>query len=576
MSYIVRQKNSRGEIDLYYTTSHRAPGKKHAVQSRKYIGKLKDGVEILKNRKLSNLTAEEINCLKKYGIEFKGGECPLPGRPSKSERKVSGEMVRQWRSLEYGRVCVPRMLAEKCGLLNALESAFGKEMAGEIFALALFECVEGGALYRAENWIDETILAEEKLALSKSSTGRLVSEIGADGSARSLFFQEWIKALGNPRALIHDTTSISSYAEKISMIEYGYNRDREKLPQLNFGLVYTAKEQLPIMYRLIHGSIPDVSTLQGTSRLLEEYGLKHFSYALDRGYYSKANLLAMLKGKIQFTIGAPLFVSDVKKALARHRSTLEKIDSGLLVGDKSYRYAKDILTLKEKGTRGRAYKLGIHIFLNQQRRSQAIYELDTLLLSLREQFQRESFESREDALEWCEVNFPAESNLHVVSGRRKGHFKLSISEQAYAEKIKNLGIFVILNSDSKAEALDTLYANRERDSVEKLFDILKNSTPNRRLHVASDTNAQGKLFIGFVAVILHVLLENRLRKYDLLNSVTVNQAFDFLRKIRIGITASERRVLQEIPSKTRKLLENMNITLPNPFSAGKKKHIGLQ
>ena len=121
---------------------------------------------------------------------------------------------------------------------------------------------------------------------------------------------------------------------------------------------------------------------------------------------------------------------------------------------------------------------------------------------------------------------------------------------------------MILNSDSKAEALDTLYANRERDSVEKLFDILKNSTPNRRLHVASDTNAQGKLFIGFVAVILRVLLENRLRKYDLLNSVTVNQTFDFLRKIHIGITASDRRALQTIPSKTRKLLENLDITLP--------------
>lgn len=565
MAYIVKQRNTRGGIDIFYTSNHRVQGKQYPVQTRKYLGQLNEqNNEILKNRKLSNLTLDELACLKKAGIIFNGGECPLPGRISKSERKISVDIIRHWKTLEFGRVCVLRMLADQTGLSEALANAFGSRNALEIFALALFECVEDSALYRAENWIDETVLAEEKLALSKSSIGRLVSEIGADGAARSLFFQEWIKACGYPKALIHDTTSISSYAEKISMIEYGYNRDREKLPQLNFGLVYTAKEQLPLVYRLIPGSIPDVSTLKGTSQLLEEYGLKQFSYALDRGYYSKANLLTMLNAKIQFTIGAPLFVSDIKKILDTHRKRLEKIETGLLVGDKTYRYAKDILLLKDKDKdkRGRSYKLGVHIFLNQERRSRAVHELDTLLLSLQEQFKRETFDTRAEALEWCESNFPTKSDLYVISGRRKGNFKLSISEEAYKEKTKNLGIFVILNSNSKAEATDTLYNNRERDSVEKLFDILKNSTPNRRLHVASDINAQGKLFIAFIAVILHVLIENRLRKYDLLNAVTVNQALDLLRKIRIGITSGGKCVLQEIPSKTRKLLENLNLTLP--------------
>ena len=119
-----------------------------------------------------------------------------------------------------------------------------------------------------------------------------------------------------------------------------------------------------------------------------------------------------------------------------------------------------------------------------------------------------------------------------------------------------------MNSDPKADALDTLYANRKRDAVEKLFDILKNSTPNRRLHAASDTKAKGKMFIAFIAVILHALIENKLWKQGLINSVTVNQAFDLLRKIRVGITSGGGKVLQEIPGKTRKLLENMNITLP--------------
>jgi len=563
MAYLLKQKNKRGGVDIYYTTNHRVPGKAYPVQTRKYLGQLDpQGQEIIKNKKLSNFTAEELEALEKNGIEFNGREAAPPGRKPASVRKVGVDALRHWRSLEFGRVSVMRTLAEESGLLPALSEAFGEKGALEIFAVALFECVENSAVYRLENWIDETILAERDVALSKSSVGRLIAETGSDEAAASVFFQEWIKALGYPKALVHDTTSISSYAEKMSLIEYGYNRDRERLPQLNFGLVYTVREQLPLLYRVIPGSIPDVSTLKGTSRLLMEYGLRRFTYALDRGYYSKSNLLAMLAEKLQFTIGAPLYVSDIKKILGRHRSELEKIESGLLVDGKSYRYAKDILLLKEDGKRGRSHKLGVHIFMNRQRRSQSLHELDTMLLSIQEQFEREVFNSKAEAVEWCEEKFQVKSDLYEISGRRGGRFRLKISEKAYEEKTRNLGVFVILNSDPKADALATLRANRDRDAVEKLFDILKNATPNRRPHSASDHKAKGRMFIGFIAVILHALMENKLRKHGLLNSTTVNQAFDLLRKIRVAISSSGQRTLQEIPGKSRKLLEKLNLTLP--------------
>lgn len=563
MAYIVRQRNGRGGTDVYYASSHRVDGKKFPVQARKYLGKLDgEGKGIIKNKKLSNLTGEELDVLGKAGISFCGRECPPPGRKPRKNRKVPLGIMSQWRSLEFGRVAVLRMLSERNGLSNALGKAFGTRRALQILAAGIFECAEASALYRCEDWIEETVLAEEGLSFSKSGIDRLVEAIGADESARSLFFREWIKECGYPRALIHDTTSISSYAERISMIEYGYNRDRERLPQLNFALVYTAKDQLPLLYRAIPGSIPDVSTLTGTSGLLAEYGLERFSYALDRGFYSRANLLEMLEAKIQFTIGAPLFLSDMRRLLDRHLKNLEKIENGLLVGDKPYRYVKDTFPMKKEVGRGRSYKLGAHIYMNLRKRSQATQELDTLLLSMRKQFERETFKSREDAIEWCESNFSSAKDLYVVSGCRKDKLKLGISEKAYAEKVRSLGIFIVLNSDPKADGVATLYENRHRDAVEKLFDTLKNSTPNRRLHAASDTKAHGKMFLGFIAVILHTAMENLLRKHDMLSEVTVNNAFDLLRKIRVGINPGGQKTLLEIPRKTRKLLEGLDMTLP--------------
>ena len=73
-------------------------------------------------------------------------------------------------------------------------------------------------------------------------------------------------------------------------MEWGYNRDREELPQINYGLVYAKETQLPLFYRLIPGSITDVATLAATSAMLMELGLKNFSYSLDRGYFSTAGL----------------------------------------------------------------------------------------------------------------------------------------------------------------------------------------------------------------------------------------------------------------------------------------------
>jgi len=562
MAFILRQKNQSGGVDLYYTVSRRIPGKKHPVQERKYLGKL-DGEsgELVKNRKIDRLSPEELAALAAKGIAFRGRECPPPGRsPSGGASK---RQLERWRSLEHGRVWALRSLAEGVGLMDALETAFGKRLADRVFALAVFECVENAAIYRAENWLDGTILAEEGLDMSKSAVGRLVAEVGAEEPARNRFFQAWIKELGYPKALIHDTTSISSYAERIDMIEYGYNRDREKLPQLNFSMVYTAREQLPLVYRLIPGSVPDVSTLTGTSRLLEAYGLKRFAYALDRGFYSKANLLLMLEKKIGFTIGAPLFPSDMKRLLAKHRGRLGRLESGLLVGDKTYRHSKDAYVLRREKGRGRPYKLGAHLFVNSKKRAYMTNELDTLLLLLRERFGKEDFSTRAEALEWCESNFPPKSGLYSVSRRRRaGKFQLAISEEAYRERIKNYGTFIILNSDPNEEALPTLFANKRRDAVEKMFDILKNETPNRRLRVASDTNAHGKMFIAFVAVVLRTLMENRLRKHGMMNALTVNQSFDLLRKIRVAVTPNGEMAMQEVPSKTRKMLAALELELP--------------
>ncbi|MDD5726924.1 MAG: hypothetical protein PHV59_00030 [Victivallales bacterium] len=154
--------------------------------------------------------------------------------------------------------------------------------------------------------------------------------------------------------------------------------------------------------------------------------------------------------------------------------------------------------------------------------------------------------------------------MNILTGERPSSLRLTISQKAYEKKICNYGVFIILNSDSAPDGLTTLIENRRRDAVEKLFDTLKNATGNNRLHSASDAVAEGKMLIGFVATVLRSLMENRLREKGLLAKTTVNQAFDLLRKIRVAIGKDGKRVIQEIPKKTRDFLTDIDFNLPTP------------
>jgi transposase len=64
------------------------------------------------------------------------------------------------------------------------------------------------------------------------------------------------------------------YAELIDYVEWGYNRDEERLPQINFGVFYYAEQaQLPLHYQLYPGSLPDVTTLKNILTYLESLSI---------------------------------------------------------------------------------------------------------------------------------------------------------------------------------------------------------------------------------------------------------------------------------------------------------------
>ncbi len=60
-----------------------------------------------------------------------------------------------------------------------------------------------------------------------------------------LFFREWMKHKKYEEYVAYDVTSVSSYSKNITELEWGYNRDKEKLPQINIGMYFGEKQDYP-------------------------------------------------------------------------------------------------------------------------------------------------------------------------------------------------------------------------------------------------------------------------------------------------------------------------------------------
>ena len=75
------------------------------------------------------------------------------------------------------------------------------------------------------------------------------------------------------------------------------------------------------------------------------------------------------------------------------------------------------------------------------------------------------------------------------------------------------------------DKVEVLNLYRQRDQVEKMFDIFKNEMDGDRLRSHSQYNTDGRLFIKFVALILYAEVSRIMKKEKLFDNYTVKELF---------------------------------------------------
>ena len=265
-------------------------------------------------------------------------------------------------------------MLKETGLKEILKEVFGERESKKMLVLAINRVIEGVALKDIEEWYEGKYLREvygEKLGLSSSSLSRFLEKVGKEERLHIEFFLRWWERMGGGiKGIFYDITSLSSASKKINLLEWGYNRDGENLPQVNVGLVVRTGDHLPLYYKVFPGSIPDVVTLKNLLREIKILArAEETLLVLDRGFYSGRNLKELEKEGIRFLLPLPFSLKIARKIVSRERRKVE-------IPENIHRYEGRIIGVVEGEEEIQGVKVHYYLYHDPEREEEIFWETD--------------------------------------------------------------------------------------------------------------------------------------------------------------------------------------------------------
>jgi len=507
MSYVVEQKIGN-RIYLYEVEAYWDKEKKQSRQKRRYLG-VKD---------------------------------PKTGLPKTPRKGVTPKAA-----LNFGELWLLRKLADRIGLRKTLEKAFDDE-ASKILDLACYDALETKGFHLYADWAENSDVLDRELRTSQDIS-RFMK--GLDERSIRSFGNFWLRKHGRRKAIAFDITSISSYSDGMSNVEWGYNRDGETLPQINLGLAVNCESALPVSYRTYPGSIPDVKVLK---RLIDDFSsqCELSEIVLDRGFHSESNLKALRGNGVDILISVPFNISYAKKMLRVRK--LESAENVVVFNKRTLFHA--VRKIDAGGG-----KCDMHLFFDEERKAGELERFFKKVAGVENHFNGAEFENAGEAAKAIDGFAPGMSGYFEIS-IDAGKVALSRKVDRMNERMSRMGKMLLLSTRLNRTAEDVLESYYRRDFTEKYFDTLKNKMGNDRLRTSTDKTSQGRMFIAMVGLILHSALYAAWSKSELKSKVSMTKVIAAMKPLKSVERSNGTRVLTEISKRQRDIIKAFGLTPP--------------
>ena len=474
----------------------------------------------------------------------------ITGKLIKTDRKRKNTIIK---IQDYGNVYFLNNLWEKTKLEKIIKDVYPNNY-NSIKGLVNYVISENKPFYLYSFWADYNFSINQESNLSSQRISDLLNSIGDRSNTQEKFFKLWIQSQKETEGFYFDITSLSTYSKELTLAEWGYNRDREKLRQINLGITYGIRSQLPLYYKLYQGSISDVSTLKNIVKYNKQCGLKGMTYILDRGFFSKSNLEGLENEKVIIPMtfsskeSQEILTANSKKLLNRR----ELFDyKGHL-----YYYAEG-----EKEIRGKRYKY--HIFREKERYDEQETVFLKQLMAIEKAIIKSEHISEDDVKEHIENLSGGYSKYFSINKIENGYYVAEQNIEEIEKRINRFGTFILLTNLKNVVKEEVLKYYKQRDRVEKIFDRMKNDLDRNRLRVSNENRVKGSLFITFLALILLSHIDNILRDNSILKNISKQEIIYELKKIKVTKFEDGSYFISEISKKSKNIFKEFDIPIPS-------------
>jgi hypothetical protein len=419
---------------------------------------------------------------------------------------------------------------ESLGITAMLTGTLGLARASLVLTAALYIAARGNVFEYVTDFCEGFTLAE--VPLNSQMASSLFSSITHD--ERMAFFKAWASAQEAGSYLAYDVTSFSTWAEGIQDTEWGYNRDGEKLPQINLGCYFSEASGLPVFYVTYPGSILDKSHMPYMMAYNSELGIHDVGFVMDRGFCSTANITYMQAQRLNFVIGVE----------CRHKATREAID----------KVRADMVSMRNHIGQG-VYARTIHGRFYGVISSMHVYYVPALAERQRSDLFR-AVEAMEEELAQKKKLTERESKrfkaYFVITRAEDGSFTFTRDYEKIDAVSQRNGYFCLLTNTDLSSA-DVLAIYRRKDVIEKGFDDLKNHLDMKRMRTHNTASTEGKMFVAFIALIAVSEIGVKLAEMMREKSWSKDMVIAELEKVRVISTSDGRRLMNPL-TKTQRLL----------------------
>jgi len=534
---VVFQKDKRSGITYAYESKSRwDKDKKQSRSKRKLIGRLD---------------------------EQSGKIVPTDGRGKKNKAKEESEQAKKRGAIPalsvkrsfYGSIYLLDAIGKKLGITADLKQCFPNHYRKILSVVYYLITEDNNSLMRFEKWHHL-----HPHPYGKNLTSQRSSELFAaiTEEAKETFFTLQGKRRIEKEYWAYDITTISSYSQTLRQVQYGKNKENDRLPQINLAMVFGEDSGLPFYYRQFAGNIPDSKTLRNLLADLKELGFTKVKLVMDRRFYSEDNINALYHDHLKFLLSVKMSLRFIRDELAGIYHDFRSYESF----NEQYELYTHTVQTKWTYTQYHPYKqetqtsqkrVYIHYYYNIDKAADDEKAFDRKLMALRREL--ESGQRIPDHEKQYQKYF------EVKTTPKRGT-KATVKQEAVDKVKRYYGFFALMSNDSM-DAITALEIYRNKDIVEKGFGNLKERLNMRRTLVSSERSLRGKLFVEFVALIYLSYIKKQMQEKGLFKDYTLQGVIDKLDIIECFEHPGHALRVGEVLEKQKQLYVDLGVSPPS-------------